>query len=250
MSKKPIVHAYFLCYNEQTVLPHLIKHYSKFCEKITIIDNKSTDGSVEIAKSFPNTEVLSFESNDSFHDGVHIDIKNSIWKSSIGVADYVVLGDTDEFLYHENMIEFLTKSLEDGITIFKPEGYHMVGDEDLHLLPDNNILEKVKYGVRTSVLDKMMMFNCNKIKEINYNFGCHNANPIGEIKLSSDNSLKMLHYKFLGLKDYLHKNKTKGARLSDFNKKYGFGTYYLFTEEECTNDYLGNYLKNRKQILK
>jgi glycosyltransferase involved in cell wall biosynthesis len=250
MSKKPVVHAYFLCYNEENILPHLIKHYSNFCEKITIIDNKSTDNSVEIVKSFPNTEVLTFESNNSFHDGVHIDVKNNVWKSSIGVADYVILGDTDEFLYHENMIEFLITSFNNGITIFKPEGHHMVGDEDLNLLPNDNILEKVKYGVRTEVLDKMMMFNCNKIKEINYNFGCHNASPLGEVKLSTDNSLKMLHFKFMGLKDYLYKNKIRGERLSDFNKKYGFGTYYLFTEEECTNDYLGNYLKNRKQILK
>ena len=65
------------------------------------------------------------------------------------------------------MEQFLIDSFANGVTIFKPEGYHMVGDETLNLSPDDNILELVKYGVKTHVLDKMMMFDCNKISNIN-----------------------------------------------------------------------------------
>jgi len=247
--KKPIIHAYFLCYNEENILPHLIKYYSTFCEKITILDNKSTDNSVEIVNSFDNTEVITFGSNSEFHDGVHINIKNSIWKTSIGEADYVILGDTDEFLYHEDMITFLKESFNNGVTIFKPEGHHMIGDEDLNLLADDNILEKVKEGVRTPVLDKMMMFDCNKIDEINYGFGCHNANPTGDVRLSTDTSLKMLHYKFLGLDDYIYKNKIRAERLSGFNKQNGFGLYYLFSVDEIITDYK-LYVSKRLKVLK
>lgn len=93
--KKPIVHAFFLCYNEANILPHLLKHYLSFCEHVTILDNNSTDNSVDIVKSFKNTEVIPFNSNETFHDGVHIKVKNNIWKTSIGIADYVILGDAD-----------------------------------------------------------------------------------------------------------------------------------------------------------
>ena len=58
--KKPVIHAYFLCYNEATILPHLIKHYLSFCDKVCILDNFSTDNSVQIVNSFKNTEVLSY----------------------------------------------------------------------------------------------------------------------------------------------------------------------------------------------
>ena len=245
---KPIVHSYFVCYNEENIIPHLLKYYLSFCEKVTIIDNGSTDKTVEIVKSFPNTEVINFDSKGEFHDGIHVQIKNSIWKKSVGVADYVILGDSDEFLYHENMLQFLIDSKEKGVTLFKPTGYHMVANEDFILKSTDNLIELVKNGVRTEVLDKMMMFDCNKIKEINYNFGCHSAFPFGEIKLYNNPDLKMLHYKFLGLENHHYKYKIRGERLSQFNRQNNFGTYYLMSEKEQVQDYQ-SYLNKSKKII-
>jgi hypothetical protein len=247
--KKPIVHAYFLCYNESNILPNLINYYSKFCEKIHIIDNHSTDNSKEIVESFVNTEFTTFDSEDGFNDKSNIEVKNNVWKQSRGVADYVILGDTDEFLYHENMNNFLIDSHRNGVTIFKPEGHHMIANEDFMLSTDEDLLDSVKEGVRTPVLDKPMMFDCNQINEINYGFGAHSANPTGKVTPLVDPSLKMLHYKFLGINDYLYKNKIRGERLSSFNKQHNFGTYYLASEEEIRKDYK-LYLSKRVKLLK
>jgi glycosyltransferase involved in cell wall biosynthesis len=246
--KKPIIHAYFICYNEATILPHLLRHYLNFCDKVCIIDNFSTDNSVNIVNSFKNTEVLSYNSNNELRDDIYIQVKNSVWKRSVGVADYVIVGDTDEFLYHEDIQSYIQKAYDNGITIFKPKGYHMVGDEDLDLRPNDNIFEKVTQGVQTDVLNKMMMFDCNKIKDINYSFGCHMANPVGEVKLLDDGELKMCHYKFLGINDHLYKNNIRRQRLSEFNKQYGLGTYYLFTDEQAKEDYMG-YLNKREKVF-
>lgn len=246
--KKPIVHAYFLCYNEATILPHLLKHYLSFCDKVCILDNFSTDNSVQIVNSFKNTEVLSYNSGNELRDDVYIQVKNTVWKRSIGIADYVIVGDADEFLYHKDIESYIQKAFQDGITIFKPRGYHMVGDEDLDLGKNDNIFEKVTKGVKTDVLNKMMMFDCNKIKEINYSFGCHMANPVGEVKLLDDGELKMCHYKFLGMNDHLYKNNIRRQRLSEFNKQYGLGTYYLFTDDQAREDYRG-YLNKRENVI-
>jgi hypothetical protein len=180
---------------------------------------------------------------------MYIKLKNHVWKSSIGYADYVIVGDCDEFLYHENMIDFLIKSKENGVTIFKPEGFHMVADESFNLKNnDDDLISLVKYGVRLPVLDKLMMFDCNKISNINYNFGCHNASPQGEIVLHQYNGLKMLHYKFLGVNDYVYRNSLRRERLSEFNKQHGLGTYYLYSDEENVQDYLAH-LNKRTKIL-
>lgn len=246
--KKPIVHAYFLCYNEATILPHLLKHYLSFCDKVCILDNFSTDNSVQIVNSFRNTEVLSYNSGNELRDDIYIQVKNTVWKRSIGIADYVIVGDADEFLYHKDIESYIQKASQNGITIFKPRGYHMVGDEDLDLGKNDNIFEKVTKGVKTDVLNKMMMFDCNKIKEINYSFGCHMANPVGEVKLLDDGELKMCHYKFLGMNDHLYKNNIRRQRLSEFNKQYGLGTYYLFTDDQAREDYRG-YLNKRENVI-
>lgn len=248
MSKKPIVHAFFLCYNEENILPHLIRHYSAFCEQITIMDNNSTDRSVEIINSFPNTDVIPWDSNEQLNDLLYIKMKNNVWKSSVGFADYVIVGDADEFLYHENMVQFLIDSKEKGITMFKPEGFHMVADTDLKLKKDDDLLSLVKTGLRLPVLDKIMMFDCNKINNINYSFGCHIAHPNGEIKIHEYNGLKMLHYKFLGVEDYVYRNSLRRKRLSEFNKNNGLGLYYMYSDEENVKDYLEHYNKRTKII--
>ena len=246
--KNPVIHAYFLCYNEEYILPHLIKYYSKFCEKITFIDNMSDDSSRDVINSFNNTEIIQYNSKGRFDDRNHMNFKNGVWKDSIGKADYVIVGDSDEFLYHENIDQFLIDSFENGITFFKPHGSHMISDEDLVLKADDNLLELVKYGVPHDVLNKPMMFDCNKIQEINYSLGSHYANPVGEVKMYDGEDLKMLHYKFIGLENHLITCKAKGARLSDFNLKYNCGTYYLYTDDENVKDYR-NYLNKRVKII-
>ena len=40
---------YTITYNEELMLPHFIKHYKQFCDKIVVYDNMSTDRTKEIA---------------------------------------------------------------------------------------------------------------------------------------------------------------------------------------------------------
>lgn len=245
---KPIVHAYFLCYNEEHILPHLLDYYSEFCEKIHILDNQSTDRSRQIIQSYENTEIITWDSKKQVRDDLYLELKNTIWKRSRGTADFVIVGDADEFLFHEDMEEFLTKSKKEGYTIFKPEGYHMIGDEDLILSSEDDIFEKVTHGIRGVSNDKLMLFDCNKIFEINYLFGCHQANPIGDIKIYNSPDLKMLHYKYLGLNDFIPKQRARGQRLSDFNKRNGLGMYYLYDEKKHKEEYK-TFIEKRTKVI-
>lgn len=248
MENKIVVHAYFLCFNEEYILPHLLKHYSKFCEKIVFLDNYSTDNSKEIINSFPNTEIITWNSGGQVRDDLYLELKNNVWKKSRGVADYVIVGDADEFLYHPNFESFLEESKKNGYTIFKPEGYYMIGDENLELEEDDQLFDLVKEGIRGESNDKLMLFDCNKIDEINYMFGCHMSNPVGKIKLFQNSDLKMLHFKYLGLKDFIPKQLLRGKRLSFFNRLNQLGTYYLYTEKEHRKEYQ-TFIKKRKQVI-
>jgi len=245
---KPIVHAYFLCYNEEYILPHLLKHYSKFCERIYIMDNNSTDNGHLIIERFPNTEIIKWDSNNEVRDDLYLELKNHTWKQSRGIADYVIVGDADEFIYHENIVNFLIQSKENGYTVFKPEGYHMIADADLTLTEDDDLLVKVKDGIRGKSNDKLMLFDCNQITEINYGFGCHEANPDGNVIYCNDPSLKLLHYKYLGLSDFIPKQRIRGERLSEYNKLRGLGSYYLYDAKRHTEEY-NSFILRRKPVL-
>ena len=124
----------------------------------------------------------------------------------------------------------------------------MIADED-YVLGDKGYLPKdVKKGIRGASNDKLMLFNPNAITQINYRPGCHQADPMGNIIMCADPELKMLHYKYNGLADFLPKQKSRGERLSKFNKEHGMGMYYLMSEQEHRDEYK-TFIEKRVKVL-
>lgn len=242
------IHAYFVSYNEEKILPHLLKYYSSFCDKINIIDNCSNDRTVEIIRNFGNVNLLTYDSNDEIRDDLLLRVKNNCWKLSRGSADYVIVADCDEFLYHPKMEEFLIKAKEQNVSLIKPIGYHMVADEDYDIV-NNDPMTSVKLGVREQLLDKYIMFDPNKVHEINYNFGCHMCNPVGQLKIATSKQLYLKHFKFVGLQNYIDRSMSYCKRLSNYNKERKMGLHYNRSEEEVKQDYF-HHLNARTEIEK
>jgi glycosyltransferase involved in cell wall biosynthesis len=154
--KIPKISSYFITYNSELILPHLLRHYSAFCEKITIIDNCSTDFTPLICSKFGNVQYHKYDTCGTFNDGIISVIKNNIWKQDIGKFDYIILGDNDEFLYHSDILNFIKEKEKLGYTIFRPFGYHMIGDYDLNLTENDDIFKKIQYGCRIKSMDKQI----------------------------------------------------------------------------------------------
>lgn len=232
--KKPIIHVYGISYNEEVLMPHFIRHYSSFSEKIFIYDNMSTDKTVQICEQFDSVEVFSFDTNDKIRDDVYLKLKNEIWKKSRQKADLVIVCDIDEFIYSKNFTDILNKSIEEKSTLFKCQGFNMITD----VLPSysDDLFSRFQFGVRESNFDKILMFDPNKIEEINYSFGAHDACPIGKIKFSKQ-VFSLLHYKFISLDYILARYKLFSSRLSRFNKKLKLGYHYSFSSFKIRNEY-------------
>ena len=103
------IELYLLCFNESRMIRHTLNHYSKFCSKITIFDNDSTDDSVAIAESFDHPiEIKRLDTGGEHREDILRQTRNSCWKGS--TADYVIVCDMDEFLYDEHLLEKFTSS--------------------------------------------------------------------------------------------------------------------------------------------
>lgn len=220
------IELYLLCFNEEKMIRHTLNYYSKICNKIIVIDNQSTDKSIELACAYPNLEFRILDTEHEFIEDKLTEVKNNCWKGSN--ADYVIVCDMDEFLYDENLIEKLTIAKQQNICIPKIKGYNMINDffpEDYKKLLTN----QVKYGVRTSRFDKNIIFNPKMIKEINYRPGAHLCNPVvkKDSNCNSSIELQLLHYKYLG-KEYLYQKHEKYAkRMSNISREKKHGAEYL-----------------------
>lgn len=240
-----IIHYYSICWNEEKILPYVLDYYSAICEKIVIMDNESDDDSTAIIRSYKNAEVRTYSTNGEIRDDIYLEIKNNIWKESRGKADWVIVCDVDEILYHPNLIAKLDKLKERGITIIKPHGFDMYAED----YPKNSLLE-IKTGIKDNrLLGKCILFNPNRIEEINYKTGCHKCYPTGDLKFYREDDIKLLHYKCLNLGFLLGRFELLKNRLSLYNIENKFGKHYLAEEKLIKKKYFKN-LSNSEDVFK
>ena len=230
---RPIVHYYAVCWNEEIMLPFMFQHYDHFVDRYTIYDNYSDDRSEEIIRSHKNTSIVKFKTS-GFDDTTHNNIKNNCWKHSRGKADWVIVCDMDEFLYHDNMAETLKKLTTQKQSIVKPVGYNMYSDTQP--TPERPLTLQIRQGIRDRWFDKCICFDPHAVVEINYRPGAHECYPIGRIKKCTE-EFKLLHYKNISLDFILSRKKLYANRLSDTNRANGYGDQYLEQEKKTIEDF-------------
>jgi glycosyltransferase involved in cell wall biosynthesis len=233
-----IIHAYILCWNEEKILKHTLDYYTKYCDRVILIDNMSTDSSLDIAKKYSNVDVTSYDTNNTIMDNMYVAIKSHVYKQSRGKADWVVICDCDEIVYGLDSLRILDPNTD----IPYLEGYQMMVNSFDEFSKARNILD-IKTGFRDKDFDKTCLFNPNL--DVQFGIGCHNSSITPNTNAAH---CKLLHYKYLG-RDYIKwKNARSAARLSEFNTKHGFGVHYLQSEEE-TDKMFDSYLPKLIQVI-
>lgn len=228
------IHLYTISWNEEVMIPHFLAYYAGFCEKIFIYDNFSSDKTKNIAIAHPSVHFLQYDTNDEIRDDIYLKIKNEAWKKSRGTADFVIVCDMDEFLFHQNLPEILKKYKENKTTLIRPIGFNMI--HDAAPVSDTNLFNDIQYGVRAKDFDKVILFDPNLIEEINYSAGSHTCAPTGIIQYGTD-EIRLLHYKYLGLGNIINRYKLMSARLSKYNKSLGLGFHYSFSQMRIKREF-------------
>ena len=112
---------------------------------------------------------------------------------------------------------------------------------------DKQITELVQHGFKQDNMNKPCIFDPNKVEEINYKAGAHNAAMKGKGLQYGTKGIpavwprfKLLHYKFITLPHVLERNKLIGERLSQMNKENKHGLHYLKSEEFMSAEFDNN----------
>lgn len=241
------IEAYICVWNEMDILELVIKHYQKFCDEVTILDNYSTDGSRELALKM-GCKVIQYGTK-FFDDQENMNIKNNVWKGS--KADWVIVCDCDEILwdtmhdgnYGAKSYNPIHALVETKATIFKTIGWQIMSNE----MPKNDLLE-ITNGYEFSNYAKSIIFNPQKITEINYNPGAHKIDPMGEVVYSKD-PLYVLHYKHIGgVERTIKRYREYKPRMSKLNRKHGWGSHYNRTPASLRQEWNERMLKSKPLI--
>ena len=218
------IEVYAICYNEEKLLPYFLRHYQRFADVI-IYDNYSTDHSVEIAQK-AGAKIIPYDSGNTLNDLIYIQIKNNCWKGS--KADWVIVGDADEFVYCPHLLDILQNT---EYTAFEPKWYEMFSVE--FPTTEGQIYDEVKLG--HEAWPKLNLFRPTEIKEMNYEVGCHLVHPEGNVKLNyADSDIRTLHMRHLGKQYIIDRNGAYARRMSEVNKQNRWGWHLAQTPEQIS----------------
>tara|TARA_R110002020_G_scaffold474816_1_gene707610 strand:- start:56614 stop:57924 length:1311 start_codon:yes stop_codon:yes gene_type:complete len=230
------IKVYAICWNEQIIAPHFLKHYKKITDDITIYDNNSTDKTCEILAGL---DIRKYDTGEKIRDDVYREIKENAWREckDLGGYDWVIICDMDEFIYCEDLKGALDKAHKQGYSLIKPTGYCMIGEERLIPNPTDTLYNKITKGCIDNNYSKICIINPNKVEEMNYSIGCHRATPKFEGRLLETNFIKLLHFNFLSLQYAIDRYAIYKDRLSDINIQQNWATHYTYKADKIREEY-------------
>jgi glycosyltransferase involved in cell wall biosynthesis len=202
----------------------------------------SDDGSDEIYKKYNKVDVRKWSNNNEINELKYLEIKNNAYKATSMDCDWVIVCDCDEFLYHPNLIEKLEEYKEKNVTVPKIDGHDMFSET----FPEYDgapITDKIKTGSESyKPMSKNIIFN-PKI-DVKFGIGAHSFQTSSGT-YSKNAEIMLLHYKFLSKEYVLNRYDMMAKRLSEFNKKHGFGGHYT----RPPMDYMDKMLKDQYKVI-
>jgi glycosyltransferase involved in cell wall biosynthesis len=229
------IEIFAVSHNESPMMHYFLRHYLRY-GKVTIFDNQSTDDSVKIAEK-AGAIIYEFDTNNEFREDVLTQIRNTCWKGS--KADWVIVTDIDELVYHKDLVKTLENIKE---TVVLPRMFNMYADEFPHI--EGQIYDVVKYGVEFN--SKPCLFRPSEIISMNYEPGCHFANPKGNYSLNFTSPIINLHFKNLSIDYVVERNKLLWSRQSEENNKNGWNWHTNTTQE----DVIKNFEQAKTRLIK
>ncbi len=235
------IEIHIITYNEEVMLPVTITHYKRmFTDPIIIVhDNESTDNTVQIATD-NGCQVIPFKTN-GLSDSAYTKIKSQAHLTAN--ADWCLCVDCDEHCYIN------TEDLEDlekrNVNIVQFQGWDIFAHA-----PHPESIAELK-GIKSAGESKPILVRVGQFSEYLVEPGAHTINRIipkqGVDITWSKFEYKLLHMKHWNLEFVVNRQAGFGRRLSEENRKNGWGFHYNFPAQKHI-DYFTNGINASEKI--
>ncbi|MHC4917392.1 MAG: glycosyltransferase family 2 protein [Planctomycetota bacterium] len=222
---------YTVAWNEQSILPHFLRHYAALADRVVVYDNGSDDDTAALVEACPKAELREVRTRGRLHDGVKARLLSNCYREERGSADWVICVDTDELLFHPDLSGVLARYSAQGVTLPKVRGFSMVSDDPV---PPSDaprpLAETHLKGMPNPNFDKRCVFH--PAVDINFGYGQHHCSPRGPVVESGQAELKLLHYKHFEVDYVWQRYQRLRVRRSWFNRVRRLGIHYHESREQ------------------
>src|SRR5262245_46848941 len=162
---------------------------------------------------------------------------------SRGQADWVIVVDIDEHIFHPDLGGYLARSLAQGVTIIPALGYEML----CNTFPesDERLCDTRRFGAPAGDMCKLAVFAPDAIESLRHAPGGHTSAPTGRVVAPAIDQLLLLHYKLLGHEYVASRHTQLRDRLGSRDLKNGWAHHWSASE----NDVGGTFERYRSTLV-
>lgn len=227
-----------ILWNEARMLPFFFRHYDPWVGRYVMYDDGSTDGTLDLLAAHPRVEIRRFPRTapDSFVLSALL-LHDRMWKECRGNADWVVITAVDEHLHHADMPGYLARCKRAGASAIPALGFQMVAPD--FPAPGEWLAATRRMGAPFDQMNKLSIFDPDRIAETNYRPGRHWARPEGEVVMPATDEVVNLHYKYLGLGHVGERHRLLATGLGPLDRAARWGSQYNWSEAELKAEWDG-----------
>ena len=241
-----------LCKDEMDNLPYVRRYWERIGCDVVVMDNGSTDGSLEYLSKLPYVRILHFDS-EGHNDVIQKSVKEQAYRMFKNQYDIIVISDLDEVFYFSDF-KALSEAFvaSDYNVLMTPiitlcESFKPPYSEDKLLHQQCHMFYKQRMNHMEGFDDysKLSIFNTRLTDRIEMSVGQHYVQTYPAMNIMLTNDGFNLHIcNGFGEDYFVDKRKMQFKRLSDTNKKYGMGVEYGKDEQQTREEYRNNQKKS------
>lgn len=219
------------------MLGFMFRHYDRLVQRYIVFDDGSTDASLDILRSNPKVEIRPMPpySDPESRVASGLAVLENCWQESRGIADWVIVTDVDEHLWHPNLKNYLLSLKNQGVTIVPALGFQMMSEQ--FPLRGSLLSDTITMGAPWSLMNKMNIFSPDDIEATHFAPGRHTASPLGNVVAPARDELLLLHYKYLGFQRTHLRYEQARSRQRAKDLAFGWGFQYSWSKEELQEDW-------------
>lgn len=207
-------------YNEEALLPHFLSHYGRWADRILVLDNGSTDGTVEIARRHPKVDVRTFLT-DGYDEMSVLRALELAGREARGRYDWVAYPDADEFLLTVPPRRERPYLEETAAQVVLARGFclvHAPGEPALDLSRD--LLSQRRFGYPSAAYSKPVFVR----PEVDLRFqpGKHGIQADSPWRMEDPAFLHLIHAEMIDWDLWVYRKNRRA--LSHENVRHGYST--------------------------
>lgn len=231
-----IVHLHCVCWNDIDMLHYFFRNYDEMVSHYFVDDDGSDDGTLDYLAQHSNVTVRQKPriNPDSYVLESHASHQTS-WLRSRGIADWVLVVDIDEHIYHPDLSGYLQAQTEAGVTAIPALGFQMLAHESPP--PEVRLSDHLRRGAPWAQMSKLVLFSPDAVTNPGFAVGRHSAEPAGAVRYPERDELLLLHYKYLELKAVSRRHAAEQARRRKLDLEHDWGHRYAFDKAQLAADF-------------